>query len=126
TNDDPIQCLEAEPRGLFFLSDDASVLSALLRAGVSEADVRFLLVRPGDTPKLPGVAAVADPDIVMANPADWNLHLLQVAIRLGQKTSAVSEAEPPERSRPDPEALDRMYREVPEALVESLRVAEAC
>src|SRR5207244_11062352 len=59
-------------------------------------------------------------------PADWNLHLLQVAIRLGQKTSAVSDAEPPERSLPDPETLARMYRDVPEALVESLRVAEAC
>src|SRR5205085_9487175 len=95
-DDNPIRCLEAEPRGLFYLSDDASVLSELLRAGVSVADVRFLLIRPGGPPAPPGIAMVADPDIVMVDGADWNLHVLQVAIRTKQKTFEVTEAESPD------------------------------
>src|SRR5258708_7656208 len=56
-DDDPLRCLDAEPRGLFFLSDDASVLRWLLRAGVSAHDVRFLLVRPGGGPPPAGLRA---------------------------------------------------------------------
>src|SRR5207249_8366842 len=125
-DDNPIRCLEDEPRGLFFLSDDFSVLSELLRAGVSEADVRFLLVRPGGPPAPAGIKLVADTDVVMADPADWNLHVLQVAIRRRQKVSQVTEAESPERSLPDLRSLHRLFQDAPEALAESIRVAEAC
>src|SRR5437879_137978 len=40
-DDAPIRCLDAEPRGIFFLSDDTSVLRELLRAGVPAAELRF-------------------------------------------------------------------------------------
>jgi len=125
-DDNPTGCLEAEPQGLFFMSDDPSVLSELLRAGVSAADVRFLLVRPGGPPAPAGIRVVADTDVVMADPSDWNLHLLQVAIRLRQKTSEVTEAESPERSLKDPLSLRRLFQDTPEALGESIRVAKAC
>src|SRR5207248_7141406 len=52
--DDPIQCLESEPRGLFFLSDDAAVIRELLDAGVPRADIRFLLIRPHGAPPAAG------------------------------------------------------------------------
>ncbi|TMQ33612.1 MAG: PHP domain-containing protein [Planctomycetota bacterium] len=58
-DDEPLRCLDAEPRGLFFLSDDAVLLRALIRAGVSQADVRFLLVRPGGGPPPAEMAAVS-------------------------------------------------------------------
>ncbi len=50
SEDDPLDCLEADPRGVFFLTDDGSVIKTLLRAGVAVADVRFLLIRPGTGP----------------------------------------------------------------------------
>ena len=65
-DDRPMRCLEADPHGLFFLSDDASVLTELLRAGVPLADIRFLLIRPKGHPPPSGIAAVADTDVVMA------------------------------------------------------------
>src|SRR5438128_8963002 len=125
-DDNPTGCLEAKPQGLFFMSDDPSVLNDLLRAGVSAGDVRFLLVRPGGPPAPAGIRVVADTDVVMADPADWNLHVLQVAIRRRQKVSQVTEAESPERSLPDLRSLHRLFQDAPEALAESIRVAEAC
>src|SRR5437870_5388369 len=35
-DDDPMRCLDAQPRGLFFLSDDAAIIQELIRAGVAE------------------------------------------------------------------------------------------
>jgi DNA-directed DNA polymerase III PolC len=125
-DDSPLSCLEAQPRSLFYLSDDPLVLNELLRAGVASSDIRFLLVRPGGAAAPAGIPVVADTDVVMAEPADWNLHVLQVAIRKKQKTFEVTEAESPDRSLADPATLRRLYHDVPEALAESMRVAEAC
>src|SRR5207302_1730581 len=108
------------------LSDDAAIVHDLIRAGVAAADVGFLLVRPGGAPPLVDVPAIADPDVVMADPADWNLHVLEVAIRRRQKITAVADAEPPQRSLPRPENLRRLFQDAPQALAESLRLAEAC
>jgi DNA polymerase III alpha subunit len=125
-DDEPLRCLDAEPRGLFFLSDDAALLRELIRAGVSQADVRFLLVRPGGGPPPADVAAVADADVVMAEPGDRNLHVLLLAIRQRQTVTAVADAEPPQRGLPPPDNLRRLFQGAPETLAESLRVAEAC
>ncbi|MFL5244785.1 MAG: DNA polymerase III subunit alpha [Gemmataceae bacterium] len=125
-DDDPLRCLEEEPRGLFYLSDDAAALGRLIRAGVPPADVRFLLIRPGGQPAPTDLRAVADTDVVMADPADRDLHVLQVAIRRRQKVSAVTDAEPPERSLPSRKSLGRLFLDAPEALAESLSIAEAC
>ncbi|PYM46425.1 MAG: hypothetical protein DME16_14785 [Candidatus Rokuibacteriota bacterium] len=123
---DPLQCLDAEPRGVFFLSDDARVLTRLLRVGVPAHDVRFLLIRPGGAAPPHGVRAVADPAVVMADGADRDLHVLRMAIRRRQKIGDVTEAEPPERSLRSLSELHAIYHDVPDALEESLEVAEAC
>jgi DNA-directed DNA polymerase III PolC len=123
---DPLQCLDAEPCGVFFLSDDASVVERLLRAGVPSEDVRFLLVRPESAAPPRGVRTVADPDVVMADCSDRDLHVLRMAIRHRQRALEVTEAEPPERSLRSIAELRAIYHDAPEALAESLRVAEAC
>lgn len=123
---DPVQCLEARPSGLFFLSDDLSVVRKLLQAGIAPADLRFLLVRPGGERPPAGVAVVADTDVVMCEPADRDLHKLLVAIRRQQQICRTLDVEPPERSLAPPEALRRWFEDSPRALAETLRVAEAC
>jgi DNA-directed DNA polymerase III PolC len=119
-------CLDTNPRGVFFLSDDVSVLDALLRAGVSEADVRFLLVRPGGAKAPSGVRAVADTDVVMAHPADRALHALRLAIKQRRTIETATESEPSERSFADAPGLRALFADAPDAVTESLRVAEAC
>ncbi|MDQ3774672.1 MAG: DNA polymerase III subunit alpha [Pseudomonadota bacterium] len=126
---DPLDCLKAEPSGMFFLSDDASLIEALLQVGVAATDIRFLLVRPGNIshdiwvpPR--GVRTVADPDIVMAGPADRDLHLLRMTICRRQEISELNDAEP--CSLAPPLELRALYRDVPEALTETLDVAEEC
>lgn len=126
SEDNPLDCLRADPRGLFFLTDDGAVIKTLLQAGVAVADVRFLLIRPGTGSAPRGVRAVADPDVVMADSADVDLHVLRVAIRRRQKVTEVGDAEPSERSLLTPEQLRAMYRDVPEAFAETLRVAKQC
>jgi hypothetical protein len=125
-DDDPLRCLDAEPCGVFFLSDDASTIRDLLRAGVPHSDVRCLLIRPGGGAPPAGVLAVADTDVVMADPADRHLHVLQMAIHQRRRCSTVTDAEPPERSLPAPEAVRRLFADAPQALAESRRLAEAC
>jgi DNA-directed DNA polymerase III PolC len=122
----PLLCLDAEPRGVMFLSDDGSAIEALLRAGVPAGDVRFLMVHPEARPVPAGVRAVADPDVVMPEPQDWALHRLRRAIHRGQRISEVMDLEPPGRSFPDPAELAAGFRQTPDALVETLRVAEEC
>lgn len=124
---DPLRCLESHPAGLFYLSDDPRVLTALRDAGVSTDDLRFLLVRP-NAPAAPpaGIAAIADPDVVMLEPGDRELHAMLMAIRRHQLLSAVRDDEPESRSLPDPATLRKLYADVPEALEECRRVARAC
>jgi DNA polymerase III subunit alpha len=125
-DDDPIRCLDAQPRGLFFLSDDPLVLGRLLKAGVGGADLRFLLVRPGGGSPPTGVRVAADPDVVLADPADRNLHILLMAIRRGQRFVDVADGELPQRSLPSQDVFRRLYQDAPDALDESIRIAEAC
>src|SRR5262245_10071780 len=110
----PIDCLDANPRGVFFLSDDADVLDALLRLGVSEAAVRFLLVRPGGATARSGVRVVADTDVVMAHPADRALHALRLAIRQRRTVATVTGAESSERSFADVPALRALFDDASE------------
>jgi DNA-directed DNA polymerase III PolC len=122
----PTDCLDENPRGVFFLSDDVGVLDALLRGGVSEADVRFLLVRPGGPKPPSGVRAVADTDVVMAHPADRALHALRLAIVERRRIETATGTEPSERSFADASALRALFADAPDAMTESQRIAEAC
>src|SRR5687768_4853388 len=130
---DPLGCLDDAPRGLLFASDDASVLAALRERGLAREELRFLLVRPDPAARLAqarvpeGVAAVADTDAVLLDAADHDLHRLLVAIRLRETFEAVAPmVEPPERCLPTPERLRELFRDAPEALAESERIARAC
>lgn len=125
-NDEPLQCLEAAPRGLFYLSDDAAVLQQLARAGVAADDLRFLLVRPGGGEPPPGMRAVASADTVMAQPGDWGLHTLQTAIRVQQKISLPMEARLPRYFLPAPRDVSRRFPDAPAAVAETIQLAEAC
>jgi len=124
-SDDPADILKLEPRGLFYLSDDVSLLRALVQGGVPRDDVRCLLVRPGSTVSHE-FKNVADTDMVMLHPEDHSLHTLLVAIRRGQTVFTATGVEPSERSLPSPAAFRALFADVPDALEEAGRVADAC
>ena len=127
----PIACLQASPRGVLFLSDDPAAIRALLRAGVPARDVRRLLVRPvpvgGPPPEdVAGVRVVADTDVVMAHPADRDLHVLRLAIRRRCRVEEVGDADSAERSFAGLDELRARFADVPGALEESRQIAAAC
>src|SRR5439155_23194103 len=94
--------------------------------GIARDDVRFLLVRPGGAAAPRHVRALADTDVVMLAPEDRDLHVLQVAIRLGEKVASARETEPAERSLPSPERMRALFADAEDALAETLDVAAAC
>jgi DNA polymerase III alpha subunit len=124
---DPLDCLQQSPRGVFFASDDRHVLESLLAAGIPPQDIRFLLIRPSSTIVHPpaGIRAVADPDVVMLDPADHDLQRLQMAIH-SHRLALHAAAERPERSLIPIDRLAVLYQDVPEALLETQRIAATC
>jgi DNA-directed DNA polymerase III PolC len=128
---EPLRALDADPRGVFFLSDDPTTIADLLSAGVAASDVRYLDVRPrsesATTTAPTGVRAVADTDIVMLDAADRELHALVVAIRTRRRIHEVGgDVEPGERSLAAPARMRELFRDAPGALAESLRIADSC
>ncbi|PCC68504.1 DNA polymerase-3 subunit alpha [Nannocystis exedens] len=113
-------CLAIDPTGLFYLSDDPTVLSSLLRAGVDPRDIRRL-ARGGDESPSP-VRAVADPDVVLLDPNDRELQRLLVAVRTQQRLVDVPAAAA--QWLPDPRSLRERFGE--RLLGESSRLADAC
>ncbi|HET9950020.1 MAG TPA: PHP domain-containing protein [Longimicrobiales bacterium] len=125
--------------GIFVLTDDPDVATSLAsRAAVPAEALRLLLVRP--RPRWPeprvrsaarelGAALVADPDPVFLEPGDHALHRLLRALAdgrvLGDRRLERTVAAP-ERWLPAPREVLARYADVPEALAESVRVAEAC
>ncbi|WAS91110.1 PHP domain-containing protein [Nannocystis punicea] len=113
-------CLAARPTGLFYLSDDSTVLSSLLNSGVDPGDVRRL-VRPGDDSRSP-IPGVAAPDVVLLDRHDLELHRVLVAVRTQQRLVDVSDlAAGP---LPEPRSLRRWF-DGP-SLAEASRIADAC
>ncbi|WP_434425338.1 PHP domain-containing protein [Nannocystis pusilla] len=113
-------CLAVAPTGLFYLGADSSVLSRLLAAGVDPGDIRRL-ARAGDESSVP-VRAVADPDVVVLERADLELHRLLVAVRTQQRLADVPR--PPVQWLPEPRSLRQRFGEP--LLRESWHLAEAC
>src|SRR5436190_7359303 len=119
-----LECLSVQPRGLFFLAEDAATTRALLEAGVPADDVRYLL-RPGGPPGLATVRSVAAPDVTMLGPADRELHTLLRAIRERTRYGTIA-APAPFTHLPDREAARAWLADVPQAVAESVALAEQC
>lgn len=130
---DPVPAFEDAAGHLFVMSDDAGTLERLVGLGLEPEDLRLLLPprrmsREGYAVAARlGLRAVADPDVVLGDAADRPLHLLQLAVHLGRRLETLEpgRAEPVER-RFDPALWAASYREAPEAVAETGRVAEAC
>ena len=73
--------LACEPRGLFFLSDDAGALARLERGGAAREDVRLLLAGPGESAGAQEPEALADFDIEMLDASDVPLRRLLLAVQ---------------------------------------------
>jgi DNA-directed DNA polymerase III PolC len=74
------------------------------------------------------VRLVADPDAVVLDEGDRELHLLLAAIRRRETVDRVRRARGADAARtlPDRAELARLYADVPQALAETRRIAEAC
>ncbi|MCY1059213.1 PHP domain-containing protein [Nannocystis sp. SCPEA4] len=118
-------CLAESPTGLFYLSDDTSLLSALQRAGVDAADLRRLLP-PDERSPVSTFRAVADPDVVMLDRHDRELQRVLVAIRQQRPLADIAPAGAGGRTMPDPRTLRASFADDPAAADESSHLAEAC
>ncbi|HEV8149399.1 MAG TPA: PHP domain-containing protein, partial [Gemmatimonadales bacterium] len=128
---EPLSCLEANPRGIFFLSDDPAVPIRLLRAGVNAREIRFLVasgapIRQSASLAKLGLRVVAAVDAILLDAADHPLHLLLAAIRQHRVVSQGVDSESAEAVLPSPQELARRFGRLPGALAETLRLAEAC
>ena len=132
--DDPVADLLADPDGVFAMTDDAGAAARLLDGGFPPRFARLLLVRPAwspdeersvlDASRRLGLPIVADLDAAGVGPGDEELLRLQRAIRLGlpYRTVAVRGF----RRLLDPARACSLFADLPQAVAETERVAEAC
>jgi DNA polymerase III subunit alpha len=123
---DPLECLADAPRGVWFLSDDRDVIDRLLIAGVPPAELLLLVAQGGGRGGPGGVAAVADPEVVLLDPDDHALHRLQLAIRRRLPFTTVIDAAPARQAFPTAEDVLARWSESPDLIAATLRVAERC
>lgn len=129
--------LEELHGGLFLLLDDPVLLERLAR-GVGPENLRAEIVRPSGSEreeralfaaaKRAGVKPVASSDVFFAEPGEFELHEALVAIGENRLLDEVHARLDPRRAAylRSPEEMQRLFRDVPEALAETVRVAEAC
>jgi DNA-directed DNA polymerase III PolC len=134
---EPLGALEEGAEGLFVLTDDADLFGRLLRLeAVDRSSVRLLLVRPSppsaeraarEASAATGIQLVADPETVILDAEDRALHALLLAIRQRVTTADVRRAglDLAASSPLDAGALDR-FADIPMAVLETNRIAEAC
>ncbi len=136
---DPLPLVVENTEGLFVLSDDIGVLERLIASGsISPVKVKLLVVRPPgkgsadgtwQIARRLGIRMVADIDAVFLHKADHGLHLLQLAIRNRiplAEASALPAAVGGRRYLRTPEKAAALFSDLPEALDETLAVAESC
>jgi DNA-directed DNA polymerase III PolC len=133
---DPVSSLLDGADGLFVLTDDGQVLERLLRMEtIARDDVRLLLVRPGradgesavrELSARTRVPLVADLDALLLDVADHALHTLLSAMRhklTTVETARAGLAESAARTLTDRRAE---FADVPGAVAEAGRLADAC
>jgi DNA-directed DNA polymerase III PolC len=138
---DPLPLVEQNPAGLFALSDDLRVVERLAASGKFLPEtIGLLVVRPdqapaGDPQKLRevatrlGVRLVADLDALFLDPADHPLHVLQLAVaqnRLMAQVERGPDVEVSERWLRAPEEVAALFADMPEALLATREIADAC
>jgi DNA-directed DNA polymerase III PolC len=137
---DPVLSLGGDSQGQFVMTDDPDVLRRLVESeSLDPACLRFLVVRPsgpdGPSPdgirfaRAHGIPLVADSDVVMLDASDRPLHELQIAIGRNAQLSAIRRtglAETPVRRLYARSEIEGFFRDIPEALEESERIAEEC
>ena len=125
-------------RHVVALGDSPGVVRALRGAGMSPEDLGILVVRPSadpareralvDASRALDVPLVADLDVLLLRPEDHELHALQLAAQAGEPISAVLEDARRQATRllrPARE-VEALFRDMPEAVAATARIAERC
>lgn len=137
---DPVHALAGLAEGVVALTDDPSALERLVAVeGLPRQHIGLLLVRPGVAPRQEaaalraarrcGVVVVADPEVVLLDPADHPLHVLQLAVRQRRRVAEVQgspDIESAERWLRPAEEAARLYADMPEALEGAEAMAGQC
>ena len=128
----------AGTEGLVALTDDTELADVLLERGILPRDsLRLLLVRPGPRRREARVRSasarlriplVADPDPLFLRPSDHRLHVLLRAVSAGVHVEDARghDGFSARRHLPHPSRVARRYADVPEAVEETVRVADEC
>lgn len=136
--EDPVPLVIEEADGLFGLSDDPAVVSALRGSGKFPRErLGILMLRPqppqgpdqGKAARRLGVRLVADLDAVFPEEKDHALHVLQVALRLGRRMAEIAggpDVEKKERWLRSPSESAALFADAAGAVDASRTLAEAC
>ncbi|MBN1441129.1 MAG: DNA polymerase III subunit alpha [Planctomycetes bacterium] len=141
--EDPVESVRGLAGGLFLLTDSTALLERLISAAEEHgsperSSLRLLLVRPApDQPEASIIEAsrrleiplVADLDIALLDPEDYDLHRLRAAIHENALFSEVERrrlVKSRERCFRSIRDAHRIFRDVPGAVRETYRVSEAC
>lgn len=131
-----LEPLECPPGSAFLLTDDALVLTELVRLQ-GPAAVRALIVRPGASTAEPGLIAAArrwgvptlaslDTTVLEASDAELQQLACAVQLRCDGQQAALALGEDAGRPLLPHAARDALFADLPEALRESRDLAERC
>jgi DNA polymerase III alpha subunit len=133
----PLESLRRPIAGLFVLTDDPSLLEPLATLAGRQW-VRALVVRPRgpdtaseqalvSTARALDVPIAADVDAELLETSDVDVQRLARALHLRECVGAAGGAEETlPRRLPAPELAERLFDDLPNAVVETARIAEAC
>ncbi|MBN1421984.1 MAG: DNA polymerase III subunit alpha [Planctomycetes bacterium] len=121
--------------GVFVLTEDPDLAAALVPRLGRDA-VRIAIVRPGrsesgerrrlDAAEALGIRVAADPAPLYIDPGDRDAAIVLAAAREGTVATRAAALVPPGRHIPGPREMAGRYRDIPDAIDETVRIAEAC
>jgi DNA-directed DNA polymerase III PolC len=120
------QVLRWHNEGLILLGRDADFIEGMRDA--FEGRVYLALSGGGPRRKKTDLPIVAAPDVLFARSGDFEVHRLLAAFRLGKTLAGVGPSDcgrPYDFLRP-PKEMKRRFSEAPQALKNTLRIAEQC